>query len=49
MSDRAVLFVDGSNWYHSLKSTGLTNPGRLDYRKLSEKLVGPRTWLKRAA
>ena len=45
MPDRAILFVDGSNWYHALKSIGLANPGRLNYAKLSQKLVGPRTWL----
>lgn len=45
MPDRAILFVDGSNWYHALKSIGVTSPGRLDYAKLSQKLVGPRTWV----
>ena len=45
MPDRAILFVDGSNWYHALKSIGVANPGRLDYAKLSQKLVGPRTWI----
>ena len=34
MPDRAILSVDGSNWYHSLKSIGLANPGRLNYAKL---------------
>ena len=45
MPDRAILFVDGSNWYHALKGIGVANPGRLDYAKLSRKLVGPRTWV----
>ena len=45
MPDRAVLFVDGSNWYHALKGIGIASPGRLDYAKLSQKLVGPRTWV----
>ncbi len=45
MSDRAVLFVDGNNWYHSLRTAGVRDLGRLDYRKISEKLVGPRDWL----
>ncbi len=31
---RAVLFVDGSNFYHSVKATGVTEPGRLDFAKL---------------
>lgn len=44
MPDRAILFVDGSNWYHALKNIGVANPGRLDYAKISQKLVGPRTW-----
>ena len=25
MSDRAVLFVDGNNWYHSLSAIGLAD------------------------
>ena len=43
--DRAVLFVDGSNWYHGLRSLGETNLMRLNYARVSEKLVGPRTWV----
>ena len=43
MPDRATLFVDGSNWYHALKSIGIANPGQLSYAKLSQKPVGPRT------
>ena len=45
MSDRAVLFVDGNNWYHSLTAIGLADLGRLDYSKISTKLLGPRTWV----
>ena len=45
MPDRAIPFIDGSNWYHALKSIGLANPGRLNYAKLSQKLVGPRPGL----
>ena len=45
MPDRAILFVDGSNWYHALKGIGVVSPGRLDYAKLSQKLVGPRIWV----
>ena len=45
MADRAILFIDGNNWYHSLVGIGLTVLGDLDYRKISEKLVGPRDWI----
>jgi uncharacterized LabA/DUF88 family protein len=45
MSDRATLFIDGNNWYHSLKENRVADLGRLDYRKISEKLVGPREWI----
>ena len=45
MERRATLFVDGNNWYHGLKKLGTVQLGRLDYRKLSLKLVGPRRWI----
>jgi uncharacterized LabA/DUF88 family protein len=45
VAERAVLFVDGNNWYHGLKRSGVRTPGRLDYAKISAKLVGPRTWI----
>ena len=45
MECRATLFVDGNNWYHGLKDLGSVHLGRLDYRKLSLKLVGPRRWI----
>ena len=41
---RAILFVDGSNWYHSLRARGVARPVRLSYSKISHKLVGGRTW-----
>lgn len=44
MPDRAVLFIDGNNWYHSLSEAGVADLGRLNYAKLSEKLIGPRKW-----
>lgn len=44
MADRAVIFIDGNNWYHGLGNIAVADRGRLDYRKISEKLVGPRTW-----
>lgn len=45
MVERAVLFVDGNNWYHSLKNAGVFDQGRLDYAKISRKLVGARSWV----
>jgi len=45
MPDRAVVFVDGNNWYHSLKDCGLDDLGRLNYAKVSRKLLGPREWI----
>jgi len=45
LPDRAIIFIDGNNWYHALKEVGVGDLGRLDYRRISEKLVGPRTWL----
>lgn len=42
MADRAILFIDGNNWYHSLKAIGLSDLFRLNYATLSTKLVGPR-------
>ena len=45
MARRATLFIDGNNWYHGLKGLGTVDLGRLDYRKLSLKLVGPRRWI----
>lgn len=44
-ADRAILFIDGNNWYHALKAGGVPDLGRLCYRRVSEKLVGPRTWI----
>jgi hypothetical protein len=42
---RAVVFIDGSNWYHSLKNSGFGGSRSLNYAKLSRKLVGTRTWI----
>ena len=44
MADRAVIFIDGNNWFHGLCDAGVDDRGRLDYAKISKKLVGPRTW-----
>ncbi len=45
MADRAVVFVDGNNWYHSITDLAVRNPGRLNYGKISTKLLGPRQWI----
>jgi len=45
MSDRATIFIDGNNWYHSIAAAGVQDRGRLDYRAISLKLLGPRTWI----
>lgn len=44
MPDRAILFVDGNNWYHGLRAVAVDGLGRLDYAAISTKLVGPRLW-----
>jgi uncharacterized LabA/DUF88 family protein len=43
-ANRAMLFVDGSNFYHGLKAAHVHNQGQLDFAKISKKLVGPRQW-----
>jgi uncharacterized LabA/DUF88 family protein len=43
-TNRAVIFVDGSNWFHALKTAGLQGQGQLDYVRVAEKLVAPRTF-----
>jgi uncharacterized LabA/DUF88 family protein len=45
MPDRAVLFVDGNNWYHALKCANIPNLGTLNYARISQKLVGARQWI----
>lgn len=45
MADRAVVFIDGNNWYHALCHVNVEDRARLDYRKISEKLLGPREWV----
>jgi len=45
VAGRALLFIDGNNWYHSLRDLGLHNVAGLDYAALSRKLVGPSEWL----
>ncbi len=44
--DRAIFFIDGNNWYHSLKNVGFSDLQRLRYPRVFDKLAGPgRTWL----
>ena len=43
--ERAVLFVDGNNWFHSLRQAGVGDLPRLDYAKISRKLVRDRAWI----
>jgi uncharacterized LabA/DUF88 family protein len=45
VTDRAVVFIDGNNWFHGLCGVGVEDRGRLDYKKISEKLLGPREWV----
>jgi hypothetical protein len=45
MPDRAVVFIDGNNWYHSIAGLGILDLGRLNYGKISAKLLGPRHWV----
>lgn len=40
--DRAVIFVDGNNWYHSFRDHDIANPGGLDWTAVARKLLGPR-------
>lgn len=43
--ERAILFIDGNNWYHGCKDVGVTDPARLNYCKIASKVVGPaRQW-----
>jgi uncharacterized LabA/DUF88 family protein len=45
MADRAVVFIDGNNWFHSLRHIGVQRRVLLNYRKITEKLIGPRQWV----
>ncbi len=42
--ERAMFFVDGSNFYHGMKKLGLRANG-LDYSKVSQKLAEGREWV----
>ncbi len=41
--ERAVIFIDGNNFYHGMKKLGLP-AAELDYGRLSQKLVLNREW-----
>src|SRR5947208_1343069 len=41
-SQRAIFFIDGSNFYHRLKEDGVDNPNDLDLRKVAKKLAQAR-------
>jgi uncharacterized LabA/DUF88 family protein len=44
--ERAIVFVDGNNWYHGLRDLGFTNLGWFNYARASEKLIQPpRQWV----
>jgi uncharacterized LabA/DUF88 family protein len=45
MVARALLFIDGNNWYHGLKNAECGDLGRLDFGRIAKKLVGPRSWV----
>jgi hypothetical protein len=35
MKRSAIVFIDGSNWYHNVKSI-IEKPGKIDIKKLAE-------------
>ena len=41
---KAVVFIDGNNFYHGMKSVGVSSM-ELDYGLFSQKLVGMREWV----
>lgn len=45
MSKRAVIFIDGNNFYHGMRSIKSPSGTRLDYQKFSQKLIGAREWV----
>jgi len=42
--NRAVFFIDGNNWFHSLREAGVPGIGTLRYPRICGKLVGSGTW-----
>lgn len=45
MADRAVVYIDGNNWFHAIRDAGVDDRAHLDYRLISLKLLGPREWV----
>ncbi|HSG40574.1 MAG TPA: hypothetical protein VLE27_13110 [Thermoanaerobaculia bacterium] len=45
MAERAILFIDGNNWYHACRGCGVKDLFALDYAAVSRKLVSPRDWV----
>ena len=43
--ERAMLFIDGNNWYHSVDSIGVKGPAELCYASMSKKLILNREWV----
>ena len=44
-SERVAVFIDGNNWYHSLRDSGIQTPRRLSYSRIVQKLVRERHWI----
>ena len=42
--EKAIIFIDGSNFYHGMKAKRLSSI-ELDYEKFSRKLVLTRQWI----
>lgn len=42
---KAALYIDGNNWFHSLREAGVVDRMELDYTRVSQKLVGNREWV----
>jgi len=47
MKKRALIIIDGNNFYHRLKELGLKDLLNFDYEKLTEYLVGERNLVSR--
>lgn len=43
--ERAIVFIDGNNWFHGLEKKGVDRRLALNYAKISEKLVLYRDWI----
>ncbi len=44
-SERAIIFIDGNNFYHGMRSIGLPPGVGFDYAEFTRKLVGARVWV----